>query len=128
MRTVLIASLVLSLSAASTVGAQAGRATVRGEVPAAQAGEFIGREATVCGEVATARFAENAEGQPTFLFIGAAFPNHPFSARVWGRDRDKFGVDLTSLTGKTVCVTGEIGRANNRPEIVVRGVRNLRID
>ncbi|GIX39191.1 MAG: hypothetical protein KatS3mg128_0240 [Silanimonas sp.] len=128
MRHCLIATLALATAAApALLNAQAGRATVRGEVPAAQAAEFIGREATVCGEVSSARFAETAEGQPTYLFIGGAFPNHPFSARIWGRDRDKFEVDLTSLAGKTVCVTGEIGRSNNRPEIVVRGARNLRV-
>jgi hypothetical protein len=117
---------VLAASLAPLAHAQAGGA-VRGKVPAAQAAEFIGRRATVCGTVASARFAENAEGQPTYLFIGAAFPNHPFSARIWGRDRDKFGMDLTTLAGKTVCVTGDIGRANNRPEIVVRGPNNLEV-
>lgn len=126
MRALLLGTLATSVLAAGFAHAQAG-AVVRGQVPASQAAEFVGREATVCGEVATARFAENAEGQPTFLFIGGAFPNHPFSARIWGRDRDKFGGDLTALVGKTVCVSGEIGRANNRPEIVVRGARNLKV-
>ncbi|GIX39192.1 MAG: hypothetical protein KatS3mg128_0241 [Silanimonas sp.] len=107
--------------------AQAGGNRVRGEIPAIQAKEFIGKEATVCGVVDGTRFAENAEGQPTFLFMAGNFPAHQFSARIWGRDRDKFEVDLTSLAGKTVCVTGEIRTANGRPEIVVRNKRNLSV-
>jgi hypothetical protein len=127
MRTALPFLLAALVAAPSMLQAQAGSGPVRGKVPAAQAGEFLGRRATVCGSVASARYAENAEGQPTFLFIGAAFPNHPFSVRIWGRDREKFGIDLTSLAGKTVCATGEIGRANNRPEIVVRSADKLEI-
>ncbi len=127
MRALLLLTAASALLATGFAEAQAGAGAIRGQVPAAQAGDFIGREATVCGAVETARFAENAEGQPTYLFIGGAFPNHTFSARIWGRDRDKFGGDLTALVGKTVCVSGEIGRANNRPEIVVRGARNLKV-
>ena len=122
------ALIVLAALAATAplAPAEASRA-IRAEIPAAQAEQFIGREGTVCGVVAGARFAENAEGQPTFLFLGAAFPNHPFSARVWGRDREALGVDLDALTGRTVCVSGDITSSNNRPEIVVRGARSLKV-
>ena len=107
--------------------AQAGSNRVRGEIPAADANGFVGKEGTVCGVVDGARFAENAEGQPTFLFMGGNFPGHKFSARVWGRDRDAFDPKPEALTGKTVCVSGEIRTSNGRPEIVVRGVRNLKV-
>lgn len=126
MRTATTFLLAALLAVPALVEAQAG-GVIRGKIPATQAGELVGRRGTVCGVVATARYAENAEGQPTFLFIGAAFPNHPFSARIWGRDRAKFTLDLTTLAGKTVCVTGEIGRANNRPEIVVRSPDKLEV-
>ena len=122
---VLVAALAAS-SSASVLG-QAGSNRVRGEVPAAQASQFIGKEATVCGVVDGARFAENAEGQPTFLFMDGNFPGHKFSARIWGRDRDAFDAAPESLTGKTVCVSGEIRTANGRPEIVVRRARDLQV-
>lgn len=125
MRLALPLLLAAFAAAPSLLHAQGVGGAIRGKVPAAQAGEFIGRRATVCGTVASARFAENSEGQPTFLFVGAAFPNHPFSIRIWGRDRAKFSVDPVSLVGKAVCVTGEIGRANNRPEIVARSPDDL---
>lgn len=126
MRFAPLALAVLATVTAPLAAAQAGRA-MRAEIPAAQAEQFVGRQGTVCGVVAGVRFAENAEGQPTFLFIGGAFPNHPFSARIWGRDRESLGLDPGTLQGKTVCVSGEIGRSNNRPEIVVRGARSLKV-
>ena len=128
MRTALVVALsAATLLAATHAAAQAGSNRVRGQITAAQAAQFVGKEATVCGPVSSARFAETAEGQPTYLFIGGAFPNHPFSARIWGRDRASLGVDPEALAGKTVCVTGEIGTANNRPEIIVRGARSLKV-
>lgn len=129
LRAAAIPIFVAALIAASipTVMAQAGGNRVRGEMPVEQAGEFIGKEATVCGNVDGARFAENAEGQPTFLFMGGNFPGHKFSARIWGRDRDAFDTPPEQLTGKVICVTGEIRTSNGRPEIVVRGARNLKV-
>jgi len=117
----------LALLLPSLASAQAGGNRVRGEVPAAQAAEFVGKDATVCGVVDGSRFAENAEGQPTYLFMGGNFPQHKFSARIWGRDRAAFNPPPDQLTGKTVCVSGEIRTANGRPEIVVRGARNLKV-
>ena len=117
----------LALLLPSLASAQAGGNRVRGEVPAAQAAEFVGKDATVCGVVDGSRFAENAEGQPTYLFMGGNFPQHKFSARIWGRDRAAFNPPPDQLTGKTVCVSGEIRTANGRPEIVVRGARNLQV-
>lgn len=109
------------------LAAQAGANRVRGEVPAVQAKEFIGKEATVCGVVDGTRFAENAEGQPTFLFMAGNFPAHQFSARIWGRDRSNFDPPPDQLVGKLVCVTGDIRTSNGRPEIVVRGPRHLTV-
>jgi len=128
MRTLLISTAaVASLAFATSAGAQAGSNRVRGEIPVVQAGQFIGKEGTVCGVVDGARFAENAEGQPTYLFMGGNFPGHQFSARIWGRDRGQFDPAPETLAGKTVCVTGDIRTANGRPEIVVRGARNLKV-
>jgi hypothetical protein len=128
MRIVLLSTVVAaSLAVASLAQAQAGSNRIRGQIPAAEANGFVGKEGTVCGTVDGARFAENAEGQPTFLFMGGNFPGHKFSARIWGRDRGDFSTAPETLAGKTVCVTGEIRTANGRPEIVVRGARNLKV-
>lgn len=122
-----LAASLIALASLLAAPHAAARDAVRGEVPAAQAAQFIGRDATVCGVVAGSRFSEFAEGQPTVLYIGGAFPNHAFSVRVWASDRDAIGTDLAALTGKTVCATGRIARANNRPEIVIRGARDFAV-
>ena len=127
MRLALACTAALALLAASVAHAQAGGNRVRGQIPAAEANGFVGKEGTVCGTVDGARFAENTEGQPTFLFMGGNFPAHKFSARIWGRNRADFNPAPETLVGKTVCVSGEIRTANGRPEIVVRGARNLQV-
>jgi hypothetical protein len=127
MRIALVCTAVAALAVASVAHAQAGSNRIRGQIPAVEANGFVGKEGTVCGVVDGARFAENTEGQPTFLFMAGNFPAHKFSARVWGRDRADFNPAPETLTGKTVCVTGEIRTANGRPEIVVRGARNLKV-
>ena len=128
MRTVLLCTAaVASLVLATSASAQAGSNRIRGQIPAAEANGFVGKEGTVCGVVDGARFAENAEGQPTYLFMGGNFPGHKFSARIWGRDRGQFSTAPETLAGRTICVTGDIRTANGRPEIVVRGARNLKV-
>ena len=126
-RSILPLALLVAIALPTTAWAQAGGNRVRGEIPATEANSFVGKEATVCGVVDGARYAENSEGQPTFLFMGGNFPGHKFSARIWGRDRGAFDPAPETLAGKVVCVTGEIRTANGRPEIVVRGARNLKV-
>ena len=81
----------------------------------------------VCGKVEKARFAEGSEGQPTFLYMGGAFPRHTFSARIAGANRDKFSFPLESLEGKTVCVIGKIARDASRAEIEVSSPAGLKL-
>ena len=41
-------------------------------IPADMATRFTGKAGTVCGKVGKARYAENTEGTPTFLYMAAA--------------------------------------------------------
>ena len=81
---------------------------------------FIGKDATVCGKVESARYNENSDGQPTFMHMGGKFPAHKFSIRIMGDNRAKFDPAPDTLVGRTVCVTGRVGRAaGNRPEMTI---------
>jgi hypothetical protein len=81
---------------------------------------FIGKDATVCGKVDSARYNENADGQPTFMHLGGPFPKHKFAVRVDGQNRGKFDPVPEALIGRMVCVSGRIGRAaGNRPEMTI---------
>ena len=81
------------------------------QIPAEQAVRFGGKEGMVCGKVESAKFAQNTEGQPTFLHMGAPFPRHTFAVKILGVNRDKWPSPPDELVGKLICVTGKISRA-----------------
>jgi len=82
-------SRLFSIAVAVLVGAAFANAQAR--VSPIEAKDHIGELATVCGQVASARFAARAAGNPTFLNLDRAYPNHIFTALIWGNDRAKFG-------------------------------------
>ncbi|WP_436043167.1 hypothetical protein [Pseudoxanthomonas sp. LjRoot143] len=96
-------------------------------IPADMAPRFAGKAGTVCGKVGKARFAENTEGTPTFLYMGGNFPRHTFTARIPGDARAKFKPAPEELEGKDVCVIGTIERDQSRAEIVVNSPSNLKL-
>ena len=53
----------------------------------AEAKAHVGEMATVCGRVASARFAESSNRQPTFLNLDTPFPKHIFTVVIFGADR-----------------------------------------
>lgn len=114
-------ALALALAAASDAHAQAK------PIAPQQAPDFVGKNGMVCGRVEKARFAQNSEGEPTFLYMGGAFPRHTFSARIWGADRGKFKPSPEQLEGKDVCVIGDIQRDGARAEIVVKSPSDLKL-
>lgn len=96
-----------------------------GQLTAEEASKHVDENGTVCGLVASARFANSLKGQPTFLNLGKAYPNQVFTAVIWGGDRSKFGSPETSLSGKQICVTGHIQLYRGKAEIVVRDANQL---
>ena len=96
-------------------------------IPADMATRFTGKAGTVCGKVGKARYAENTEGTPTFLYMGGNFPRHTFTARIPGDARAKFKPAPEELEGKDVCVIGTIERDSSRAEIVVNSPSNLKL-
>ena len=86
-----VASVAFSLWALS-----AGAASIS----PADAASHVGETATVCGLVASAKYAANSRAQPTFLDMGQPYPNQPFAAVIFGTDRAKFGEPEATLSGK----------------------------
>ena len=116
---------VLSLAAVLFLAPLA--ATAADAIPADDAVRFVGKEGMVCGKVEKTRYAQNAEGEPTFLYMGGAFPRHTVSARIPGADRGKFGFPPESLEGKDVCVIGSIQRDSSRALIEVTSPSGLKL-
>jgi hypothetical protein len=87
---------------------------------APQAKEHIGENATVCGVVASTRYAVRSNRQPTFLNFDQPYPHHIFTVVIWGSDRPKFGTPEVTLLGRQACVSGTIELYKSKPEIIVR--------
>lgn len=87
---------------------------------AREASAHVGAVATVCGVVASTKYADDANGQPTFLDFGRAFPNQLFTAVIFGNDRAEFGAPEATYLGSQICVTGMVQLYRGRPDIVVR--------
>ena len=87
----------------------------------AEAKDHVGEIATVCGVVASARYAASSRGQPTFLNLDQPYPSQVFTLVVWGADRGNFPESPESAyRGKRICVTGPIGVYRGTTQIVAR--------
>ena len=85
-----------------------------------EAVNYIGQERTVCGVVASTKYASFSKGQPTFLNLDKPYPNHIFTVVIWGKDREKFDKPPeTYYKGKKICVHGLISSYGDIPQIVV---------
>lgn len=116
-----VASAALLATTALTAAGQSAM------IPPELASRQVGKDGMVCGKVEKARYAEGSEGQPTFLYMGGAFPRHTFSARIAGANRGKFSFPLETLEGKNVCVIGKIARDASRAEIEVSSPAGLKL-
>ena len=93
-----------------------------------EAARHIGQTATVCGVVASARYASRSRSQPTFLNLGEPYPHQVFTVVIWGDDRSKFGEPEVTYAGKQVCATGEVRLYRGKPEMILSDPGQLRPD
>ena len=108
-----VVALGLFLYGRTTAGADTSNA-----LTADQAKNHIGEVATVCGVVASAKYAVTSHRSPTFLNLDRPYPQHIFTIVIWGDDRGKFGAPETKYANKRLCVTGEIQEYRGKPEII----------
>ncbi len=121
-RPLLVASLVIAATLCiwtQTFGAD--------NITASEAKNHIGETATVCGEVASTRYAASSRGQPTFINLNKPYPNQVFTVLIWGSDRAKFGNAEAIYRGKSVCVTGTIKEYRGVPEIIANEPSQVKI-
>jgi len=99
------------------------------EVSTQQAASVKGKQATVCGEVASVKLAIRTGGAPTFINFDKPNPDQTFTALIWGIDRPKFPAppESTFTAGKRVCVTGTVTDFKGKPEIVVHNPDEIRV-
>lgn len=107
-----------------------GQQTARADSPTiapAAAINHVGRTATVCGVVASAKYAEQTHRQPTFLNLDKPYPNQVFTAVIWGSNRANFSYAPETLAGLKICVTGQIELYKGRAEIIVSGPKQIQL-
>ncbi len=107
--------LLCLLLASAMLHAQASQSK---KLTAAEAKDHIGEKATVCGKVASTRYAASSRGRPTFLNLDKPYPNQIFTVVIWGETRGKFGEPEEKYRDKRVCVTGKITNYRGVPEII----------
>src|SRR5215831_1134662 len=84
------------------------------------AAKYVGKNAIVCGQVASSNFASRSRRRPTFLNLDRPYPNHVFTALIWGENRKKFSSPPeTTFSGKRICVTGTVSSYRRQPQIIV---------
>lgn len=93
-----------------------------------EAQQYIGKEVTVCGKVYGGKFLAQAKGTPTFINMGAAYPNSPFTVVIFGESRNRFSYKPEEyLNGRQVCISGRVKEFKGKPEIVVSAPDQIRI-
>lgn len=74
-----------------------------------EAAQHLDETNTVCGTIASAKYAQGAPGNPTYLNFDLPYPNQSCSAVIAEVSRAKSkDAPETAFTGKRVCVTGLI--------------------
>jgi DNA/RNA endonuclease YhcR with UshA esterase domain len=97
-------------------------------ITAMEAGSHIGEVQTVCGMVASSKFASQSKKQPTFINLDKAYPNQIFTIVIWGSDRGKFPEPPEDYyQGKKICVKGMIKAYRGKPEIIVNDPSQITI-
>ena len=87
---------------------------------------YEGGTVTVQGPVVSTTYSKGSSSRPTFLNVGAPYPNlSRLTILIWGDDRGAFGALPKPLEtyyfGRTVRVTGRVALYRGAAEIVVEG-------
>lgn len=84
-------------------------------------GKHMGDSVQVCGKIYGGKYLESASNQPTFLNMGAAYPNQPLTLVIWGATRKKLSfIPEKKLEHKNICVRGKLDVFKGKPQIVIK--------
>lgn len=90
-----------------------------GAINTIQAKGYIGQKKTVCGTIVSTRVWK--DNKAVFMNLDQKFPNHVFSATIWGNNIVNFPYEpATMLMNRKVCITGTIGKYKEVPSMEIR--------
>lgn len=83
---------------------------------------MVGRDAVIAGPVTAVTYRPDRDGQPTWISIGATFPDRDrFDVLIWGRNRSALSSVLSRIdSGDSICVQGGVSE--------YRGVVQIEVD
>ncbi|MGZ3914645.1 MAG: hypothetical protein ACXVB3_13005, partial [Flavisolibacter sp.] len=88
----------------------------------------VGDSVLVTGKVYSTRYLETAQGGPTLLNLGAAYPDQLLTLVIYAADRPHFPEAPESyFRDKTVRVTGKVVLFRNKPQIVISQAKEIEI-
>lgn len=85
-----------------------------------QIGQLAGDSVRICGKIFGARMFPSKPGRPTWLYMGALYPNQKLKLVIWAKDQVHFsGSPDFDYIEQKVCVTGVINFVNGQPEMIL---------
>jgi len=101
----------------------------RKTIEPSEAAAYVGEEVTVCGEVVDTAYLARSSSRPTFLNFERPHPESPFTVVIWPTVRERFDEPPHEyFLGKTLCVDGRITLYKGKPQIVIDGVEQIRVE
>lgn len=116
-------------AAAAEAEAAAEAAIPDGAISWEEAPDYVGETVSVYGPVAGTKFASSSNGGPTFLDIGADYPDPSrVTVLIWGEDRANFSsAPERYYQGKTICVSGKLTTYNGACQIEVSSPNQIEV-
>lgn len=98
----------------------------RGQYNTVEAKNQMDKNCKVCGTVVSVKYAVKSKGAPTHINLDKKFPNHVFSATIWGTDRKNFSyAPEKELPGKKICIRGKIHEYKKIPQITITNEKQI---
>jgi hypothetical protein len=102
------------------IGAIAKPGELKTQIKSEEAKNYRGQTVTVCDEVMDARYLESSASQPTWLHMGAIYPNQHLTIFISKEVRATLGIKPKDYyKGKKICVSGRITAYKGKPQIVL---------
>lgn len=89
------------------------------DIAVTDAAKYEGKLVKICSKVYGTKFMSNSKNTPTFLNLGADYPNAPLTILIWGDSRPNFKQKPEEYyNGKNICITGKVIIYKGKPEII----------
>ncbi len=111
-----------------TPAVKSASAAAANSIPLDRLTAYAGKQVRTCGQVFRVRYLTTFANTPTYINIGAPYPESPLTLILWQNVRDNLSyVPEEKLDGKTICVTGTITLYKGKAQMVVHKESDIQI-